>query len=113
MPTTYIHIITDLGDIDRLHFATQGFIFTAPQYYPSNSHNRYITNTIIVLVAIITQAIGFLLGMRSQLTVFRSSGGVWDWEIGGLGDWRKNIDIRKTPNSSGVAAPNSQLPTPN
>ena len=75
MPTTYIHIITDLGDIDRLHFATQGFICSVLQnYYPSNSHNRYITNTIIVLVAIITQAIGFLLGMRSQLTAFRSSG---------------------------------------
>jgi hypothetical protein len=42
-----------------------------------------------VLVAIITQAMIFLLGMRSQLGAFRSSGGVgrWgDWEMGRLGD---------------------------
>ena len=45
-------------------------------------------------VAIITQAIRFSLGMRSQLTTFRSSGGVGmgtgglgDWETGRLGDW--------------------------
>ena len=89
MLTTYNHIITDLGDLDRLHLLLMCSFFTAPKHYPSNSHNRYITNTILVLVAIITQVIRFLLGMRSQLTTFRSSGGVGSvGSVGGVGDWR-------------------------
>jgi hypothetical protein len=33
MPTTYINIITDLGDIDRLHLLLNGSPLTSPKYF--------------------------------------------------------------------------------